>query len=243
MNLQDRAYAAGIFIVLGICCIGSYVAVSGFLNANPSGISLSLARASETPTLPLAPEIPTETPAPVTDTPIAATLAPLPPTATPRGFKPSPTLRSRGTPSPGFLSQLPTATPTSATRPAPPPTAPPAGCGYPFCPRLGAPDASLAPTGQACPDNYLWGVVYDQKGKGIPAMKIHYTNPEGEDDAITKSPPDPPGRYDINAGGGRWTLQLRGTGNSALSPVYPLEARQRYTGGAICPTRVDFIEQ
>lgn len=51
MTMQDRAYAVAIFIILGICCIGAYVAVSGFLNANPDGFSLALNDASATPTM------------------------------------------------------------------------------------------------------------------------------------------------------------------------------------------------
>src|SRR5437867_10481496 len=86
MSIQDRAYAAAIFIVIGICCIGAYVAISGFFNANPNGITLSLSQPTGTATVEPNIEIPTETPAPPTFTPLPT----LPPTDTPKGFNPSP---------------------------------------------------------------------------------------------------------------------------------------------------------
>ncbi len=241
MSLQDRAYAVGIFIVLGICCLGAYVAVSGFMNANPGGLTLSFAADTPSPSPASTVKSTTEAPAAVTVPPLP-TVALVPPTNTPKGRKPSPTSPSHGTPSPGFLTDLVTLTP-----PAPAATATSVSssdCGSRFCPRLGGADPSLGPTGQACPGNYIWGIVYGRNGEGLANRTIRYHDPQGESkDIQTKAPPDPAGRYDIpTPGGGTWTVQLV-EGGQPLSPAYRVQARQRYNGGSICPTRVDFVEQ
>jgi hypothetical protein len=236
MNLQDRAYAAAIFIVLGICCIGAYVAVSGFMNANPQGLSLGLNAETATPTIESNIEIPTGTPAPPTFTPLPTQL----PTKTPKGFVPSPTASLTRPPT----LDLPTA-PVSTVTVATPITPPQAGCGYPFCPRIGGPDERMAPTGRACPTEYLWGVVSDKNGNGIPEMQIRYQQIGGVSDSVmTKGPPDTRiGGYDIPAGGGTWILQLFDRGGNVKSPPFQIKSRQPYIGGSTCPTRVDFVEQ
>ncbi len=251
MNLQDRAYAIGIFVVLGICCIGAYVAVSGFMNANPQGLTLGLGNQTPVSTVQsatIAAPTETETSATVTAAPLSTSA---PPTNTPKGFSPTLTPLSRGTPSPAFLSDIPTVTLAApGTAPAAgatrSPTAAAAGnCGSPFCPIMGKPDETLGPTGQKCPRDYLWGIVQDRNGKGLAGYKIHFRDPSGnEEDRTTKGPPDPPGKYDQpTGGGGKWFLQLRDPNGKPLSPMFPIESRQSYNGGAICPTRVDFVEQ
>ncbi len=247
MNLQDRAYAVGIFIVLGICCIGAYVAVSGFMNVNPKGLNLGLSGPTSTETVVVATAV-------VTSTTVSATVAPLPtlvaiqPTNTPKGAKPTATSLSHGTPSPAFLSDIPTITPatdTGTTTPAPSPTASGGGCGSPFCPIGGSPDQNIAPTGQACPRNYLWGLVLDQSGKGIAGWKIHFRDPAGnEGDTTTKAPPDPAGRYDIpTSSSGTWFIQLRDSGGNPQSATIRVDARQTSTDNKVCPTRIDFVPQ
>ncbi len=264
MSVQERAYAAAIFIIIGICCIGAYVAISGFLNSNSDGLDFfGQALTPATPRLGIV--IPTETPAPPSATPLPT----IPPTETPVGFIPSVTpattpVQDAGQAPTPTLDLLPTAlnatpgtempTPTPSASPTlelDQPTAPPAptavsACGLPFCPRpLGPPDAALAPTGRPCPDNYLWGLVLDESGEGIPGLKVRFRDPGGGgDDAVTKGAPDPPGRYDVPTGaGGTWTLQLLDPSGNALSPVVRMQAHQAYTGGGSCPTRVDFRKQ
>ncbi len=251
MNLQDRAYAIGIFIVLGICCIGAYVAVSGFMNANPQGLTLGLGNSTPTSAVqsPTA-AAPTETEVAVTDTAVPVFTS-APPTNTPKGFKPTLTPLSRGTPSPAYLSDIPTITPSaSGTAPAlgfvPSPTPAVAGnCGSPFCPIVGRPDETLGPSGQKCPRDYLWGLIMDRNGKGLAGWKIHFRDPAGnEEDRTTKGPPDPAGKYDIPApSGGVWFLQARDPSGKPLSPMFRVIAGQAYNGGATCPTRIDFVEQ
>ena len=247
MNLQDRAYAVGIFVVIGICCIGAYVAVSGFMNVNPHGFSLGLNGAAASPTVLVATAVVTETVAPATVPPLPTLVSALP-TNTTSSLVPSPTLASRGTPSPAFLADIPTITPAAGTGTSAPqasPTSASAGCDSPFCPIGGRPDETIAPTGQACPRNYLWGMVLDQNGKGIVGWRIHYRDPVGnEGDAITKSPPDPAGRYDIpTASGGTWLIQLRDAGGNPESAFIRVDARQASTNKANCPTRTDFVPQ
>jgi hypothetical protein len=242
MNLQDRAYAVGIFIVLGICCIGAYVAVSGFTNVNPSGLNLSLNSGSPTPSAVTTLDVSTATPG-------AATVPPLPTSTaaravtTPGGSQPTPTSLTHGTPTPAFLADIPTIT-LAATSVVSSPTPAAGSCGYPFCPQIGRPDAAMAPTGLPCPINYIWGVVYDKNGAGIPNMEIHYQQLGGaSDQTMTKGPPDTRiGGYDIPAGGGTWVLQLF-AGGQAQSSQFRIQAHQAFTGGSTCPTRVDFVEQ
>jgi hypothetical protein len=235
MNIQDRAYAAAIFIVLGICCIGAYVAVSGFMNATPQGLTLGLNSGTQPPTLESAVEIPTGTVAPPTTTSMPTE----PPTKTPKGFVPSPTTINR----PPTLD-LPTVPVTEVVSATPSGTAQ-VGCGYPFCGRIGAPEAQMAPTGRDCPTDYLWGVVYDRNGKGISNWEIRYQQiGVVSDHTVTKGPPDTRiGGYDIPAGSGTWILQLYDSSGNVKSPPFQIKARQTFAGGSTCPSRVDFIEQ
>lgn len=232
MTMQDRAYAAAIFIILGICCIGAYVAVSGFTNANPNGLQIGLNSATQTPTAGVTIEIPTETAAPPTNTP-------LPPTKTPIGFQPTlPPEATRG-PTLDFIPTI--ATPEFTATPEA--TATPVGCGAAFCPRLGPPDPR-APTGNPCPDNYIWGFVFDTSGKGIGGMKITLRELNGAADKVTsKAPPDPEGRFDFPAASGTWSVQLVDRQEDPLSPPMQIQARVPWGGSGNCPTRVDFVQQ
>ena len=236
MNMQDRAYAAAIFVVLGICCIGAYVAVSGFMNANPQGPSLGLNTAGQTPTQQSAVEIPTDTAAPPTATPLPTE----PPTKTPKGFVPSSTPTIKRPPTLDLptvpIIGLGSATPFATTQ---------VGCGYPFCGKMGKPDENMGPRGQACPTDYVWGVVYDKNGVGISDWHVRFQRVGGEGDrTTTKGPPDTRiGVYEIVAASGSWILQLRDPSENVKSPPFQVNAGQSYTGGPTCPSRVDFVEQ
>ncbi len=251
MNLQDRAFAVGIFVIMGICCIGAYVAVSGFMNASPSGLGLGLGLGDTTPSPVVQPSLAVAagTIEVATPTPFPSVTA-APPTNTPKGFKPSPTPVSRGTPSPSFLSDIPTAVPvtpgtpsTSATQPATAVAPVSSTCGYKYCPKInGAPD-DRAPTGKPCPPSYLWGFVLNSDGKGAPGVQVRFTTPEGESDrTFTKAPPDPAGRWDVTAGSGMYTIQILDQNNKQLSPAVQIRAGVTDPSGATCPTRLDFVQ-
>lgn len=232
MTMQDRAYAAAIFIILGICCIGAYVAVSGFFNANPEGFSLALNSATETPTAGVTIEIPTETAAPPTFTP-------LPPTETPIGYQPTAIPEATRGPTLDFIPTI--ATPEFTATPEA--SATPPGCGAEFCPRPGPADSG-APGGNPCPSHLIWGFVLDKNGQGIPGVKIHFSDASGNaGDKDTKGPPDRPGIYDIPVGSGVWTVQVFGKREQVRSPPFQVAVGQSWGGTGNCPTRVDFFQQ
>lgn len=232
MTMQDRAYAVAIFIILGICCIGAYVAVSGFLNANPDGFSLAMNGSTETPTIGVTVEIPTETPAPPTNTP-------LPPTATPVGYQPTDEPEATRGPTLDFIPTV--ATPEFTATPEA--TETPPGCGGSYCPRLGPPD-SRGPKGATCSQEYIWGFVTDKNGESVSNIRIHFREIDGaEGDARTKGDPDPRGRFDFPAANGTWTLTMWSKDGDPVSPAIQVRAGEPWGGTGNCPTRVDFVQE
>jgi hypothetical protein len=230
--MQDRVYAVAIFLILGICCIGTYVAVSGLLNANPEGILASLNSATVTPTVGVTIEIPTETPAPPTNTP-------LPPTHTPEGFSPTDTPAVTRLPTLDFIPTI--ATPEATATPEPSATA--VGCGSYYCPRLGPPDPR-GPKGNTCSQEHIWGFVYNLAGEGEPNVRLHFREISGsEGDARTKGDPDPRGLFDFPATGGTWTVQVYNRDGGPISAAIQIQAGQVWGGSGHCPTRVDFYQQ
>lgn len=232
MSMQDRVYAVAIFVILGLCAIGAYVAVSGFMNANPDGLNLALNRGTDTPTVGVTIEIPTETAAPPTN-------SPLPPTRTPEGFRPTDTPAVTRPPTLDFLPTIatPVETPTAEA------TATPPGCNASICPRLGPPD-SRGPGGNTCPPDYIWGFVTDKAGNGIPNIRIHLREINGaEGDARSKGDPDPVGRFDFPASGGTWSVTVWTRDGDPVSPAIQVQAGQAWGGSGNCPTRVDFVQQ
>lgn len=232
MTMQDRAYAAAIFIIIGICCIGAYVAVSGFMNSNPDGLNIGLNRITQTPTVGVTIEIPTETAAPPTNTP-------LPATKTPIGFQPTlPPAATRG-PTLDFIPTI--ATPEFTATPQA--SATPVGCGAIYCPRLGAPDAR-GPKGQPCSTEYIWGFVSKANGEGEPNVRVHFREiGGGEGDTRTKGDPDPRGRFDQPAASGSWSVQVWDRNGDPISPPFQVQGGVAWGGSGHCPTRVDFVQQ
>ncbi len=233
MSMQDRAYAAAIFIIIGICCIGAYVAVTGFMNANPEGISLALLNPTQTATPGVTIEIPTGIPA-------APTNSPIPPTPTPEGFRPTDTPAVTRPPTLDFIPTVatPEASPTLEATPTLVPS-----CTATYCPRLGPPDPR-GPKGATCSQEYIWGFVTDASGAGIPNVRIHFREINGaEGDARSKGDPDPLGRFDFPAASGTWSVTVWSREGDPMSPAIQVQAGQPWGGSGNCPTRVDFIAQ
>ncbi|MBM3128097.1 MAG: hypothetical protein FJ009_05595 [Chloroflexi bacterium] len=234
--MQDKTYVIAIFVVLGICCLGMYVAVSGYLNSNPGAFPDLVAGFQGTP---IVVTISTYTPAPTQ--PIVA----LPPTPTIPAV-PSP-LGALQTITAAATIVFPTPAPTRVVVAATftPASGFPSCAGFPFCPRGGPPDFGLGPGGNECPRNYIWGRVTDASGRGLRDRRIRFRNPMGEMDAVTtKAPPDPEGAYNIPAVaiGSTWEIWLLDPGGGEASPRVKLIA-QPYTGVGNCPTRLDFVQQ
>ncbi len=238
--MQDKAYAVAIVVVLGICCLGMYVAVSGYLNSNPSALSSLTTPVFQSTQVVV--NLPTDTPLPtvtVATQPIVATAAPLP----------SP-LGAFQTITAATTSVAPTLPPVPV-RPAASPTLPPASssvscAGFQFCPKGGSGDSTIAPTGVECPRNFIWGRVIDSTGAGIPNARIRFKlTTTGESDAVTtKGLPDPPGIYNIPTGqpGSSGVLWMLDSSGNTISPQITL-VTQTYTGAGNCPTRIDFVQQ
>ncbi|MCL4393407.1 MAG: hypothetical protein M1482_01070 [Chloroflexi bacterium] len=236
--MQDRYYIIAIVVILGICCLGGYVAVSGYLNSNAPTLSFL------TPGAPVTPVVVVVS----TDTPVATlTRAPASgPTAPPL---PSPlgafqTIAAETTQGPATPTVNKTAAPAAATTQAP--TAPAAAtCDkFPYCPKGGPPDFALGPTGKECPTNYIWGRVADKNGNGVANVKIRFKLIDtGESDiVVTKGPPDPAGAYNIPVKPGSSWLVWVTDGTNQLSPQVTVTTAG-YTGSGDCPTRRDFVQQ
>lgn len=236
MTMQDRVYAVAIFLIIGLMCIGVYVAVSGFLNANPEGIRLPSDNVEDTPVAGIIVAIPTETPAPPTNTPRPTR----PPTRTPVGFVASPVPVVTRPPTLDFIPTVPTAeqlTPTATF------TATPTGCGAEFCPRLGPADAR-GPGGNPCPSDYVWGFVYGRNGEGMSGIKVHFRDNSGNaGQTDSKGNEGEQGKYDIPLGGGTWIVEVMGRKEAILSPAFAVVVGQPWSGSGSCPTHVDFYQQ
>jgi len=233
--MQDKTYVIAIVVVLLICCLGVYVAVSGYLNSNPDAFPTLVAGFQSTPVV------------------VAiGTYTPLP---TPAVIAPPATPTLPAVPSPlGALRTITAAitivvpTPTRAVVASPTFTTVsgfPACGNFPFCPRPGPPDLTLAPAGQECPRNYIWGRVVDANGRGLRDRRIRFKNPLGETDTVTtKGAPDPEGIYNIPsvASGSTWEIWLLDAGGGDASPRVKVTAIA-YPGIGPCPTRVDFVQQ
>jgi hypothetical protein len=235
--MQDKTYVIAIIVVLLICCLGMYVAVSGYLNSHPGAFPELVASFQGTPVVI---SISTYTPLPT------QAVSVLPPTPTVAAV-PSP-LGALRTITAAATIIIPTPVPTRvavASATFTPASGFPACGNFAFCPRPGPPDFNLGPGGNECPRNYIWGRVTDLNGRGLRDRKIRFRNPAGEIDTVTtKAPPDPEGAYNIPAvaTGSTWEIWLLDSGGGEASPRVKLTA-QAYQGVGNCPTRVDFVQQ
>ncbi len=249
--MRDRSYAIALVVILAICCLGFYVAVSGYLNSRPPSASSTVIARPPVATLVgssvATKALPTQTEVAASATLTATATATVPPPDSPLGFFQTITPSASVTDTPATTASptksLPTLPPT-----APPPTLSPAqSCAaFPFCPVGGPPDAQLAPTGDPCPRNYIWGRIVDLARNGLPDMRVRWKGPLGSTDiVISKSRPDPPGIYNVLSPppGGSWVLWLVDASGKALSPQITLVAPKPYSGSGNCPNRVDFVQQ
>ncbi len=232
--MQDKSYAIAIVVVLGICCLGAYVAISGFLNSNPSALTFSTPVLQATS---IAINLPTDTPAPT----IPAAVQTIRPTSVP---VPSP-LGAFQTITAAATIVIPP-TPPTLTRTATPAASSPAAqscAGFPFCWKYGVPDAILGPTGNECPRNYIWGLVTDANGKGLPNVRIRHQAPNGEyGETLTKDKPDVPGKYDILAPSGTFVIWIV-SGGAQVSPQVSVAVQPHTPGANVCLMRIDFFQQ
>ena len=234
--MQDKTYVVAIIVVLGICCLGMYVAVSGYLNSNPGAFPDIVAGIQGTPVVV---SISTYTPAPT------QSVSALPSTPTIPAV-PSP-LGAFQTITAAVTIVIPTPVPTRA---AASPTATgvpgfPSCAGFAFCAKAGPPDYALGIGGDPCPRNYIWGRVTDTSGRGLRDRKIRFKSPEGIMDTVTtKAAPDPEGVYNIPsvASGSAWEIWLLDTSGAEVSPHVKFTT-QPYNGVGNCTTRLDFVQQ
>ncbi len=234
--MQDRYYVIGIIVILAICCLGGYVAISGYMNSNPSSFALLTPGAAASPIIV---QVPTDTPGPTKPpaTPVGApTSAPVP---SPLGAFQTIAASTTQLPPP------PTASKPQSNPPTAQPTAAAQSCGgFAFCYKGGPPDYTLGPTSN-CPPNYIWGRVVDKNGNGLPNIRIRHKLLSTGDvsDVFTKAPPDPAGAYNIPTGqpGSTWLVWIVDSGNQASPQVNIMT--QPYPGAGNCPTRIDFVQQ
>lgn len=238
--MQDRSSVIAIVVILAICILGVYVAVSGFLNSAPPPSSAITPAAQITPFIVT---LATDTPAPAKP-PIAssATVTPLPVPSPLGAFQ---TITAAVTPPPPQpTAPRATATPVASPSSTSPQIVSPSCAGMPFCAQGGSADSTLAPTGAECPRNYIWGRVVDATGKGIPNRRITYKDPVGSGSTVeTKGPPDPPGTFNIPAPAGNWELWLVDASGNRVSPQVKITMPQSFQGGGNCPSRIDFVQQ
>jgi hypothetical protein len=235
--MQDRSSVIAIVVILAICCLGAYVAVTGYLNARPPDAMDATPGIQATP---LVINLPTDVPA-ATKPPVAIanTITPLP--------MPSP-LGALRTITAAVTVQAPPATirPTSVPATATPASAMPGCAGMSFCAQGGNADTTLAPQGIECPRNYVWGRVVDNNAKGIAGYRVAYTDPIGTNVfAETKAANDQrgAGAYDIPANSGAWILWLVDANGNRISPRVTVNMPPNYQGTGACPSRVDFVQQ
>ena len=244
--MQDRAYVIAIVVVLAICCLGGAVAVTGYMNSN--AIS-NVPTTSNVVLTPLIIAVNTDTPAPVVPKSSSAISVVATPVAGPSPIGAFQTIVAASTLSPTISTPVPASVSSSVSSKASGVSASAVptqvSCvGFGFCPKTGVADASLAPGGNACPRNYIWGRVADATGKGIPGMRVRYQGPSGEYEvAVTKGSPDPAGAYNISAPpGSTWTIWLLDANGNDASPHIDVLV-QAATSSGECATRRDFVQQ
>lgn len=237
--MQDKSYAIAIVVILLICCLGMYVAVSGYLNSNPAGLTSSITPILQT--TPVAITIPTDTPLPIKPVTIQPRVPTAPPIPSPLGAFQTITAATTA-----IAPTLPQILPATKAPPASTAASAPAAqscAGFAYCWKNGAPDIVLGPTGNECPRNYIWGLVTDVNGKGMPNIRIRYRAPNGEiGETTTKDKPDVPGKYDVPAERGTFVVWVS-SGGAPASPQVSVLVQPHGAGSSVCLMRVDFFQQ
>ncbi len=234
--MESRAYAFAFLAVLGIVCLGAYIAVSALvdssgapiisLNETPVPRELTSTRsATRTPTRP---STPTSTPVVIltvilpTNTPFVLPTATwtLPPFPTPRLiFTPTPRPTATPTPtevpSPTPVPPTPTPLPTNTSLPPPAPTSTAAPSGF-----LYRQDGPIAPDpNKDCSGQYIFGTVRDANNAPLPGVRIRLKDSYKQDVRVrTKSGIDA-GVYDHQIGitPQLWTVLIVDAGDTPLS--------------------------
>lgn len=232
--MRERSSIIAIVVVLAICCLGAYVAISGFWNSQPP----SGAGGASVIATPVMTVLPTETTVALKPS-VAAPPTAITPAATPSPLGALPTIIAAVPPLPTAIVRA-TAPPAATATPAAPP------CNSPYCPRGGPPDATLGPGNTECPPNYIFGRVVDANGKGVPDLRIRFRDPTGDGGTTTtksQSAYDVAGAFNIPTGqpGSAWLVWIEISGNAA-SPQVTVNT-QRYSGAGNCPNRLDFVQR
>ncbi len=232
--MKDKSYVIAVVVVLAICCLGVYVAVSGYLNSNLSGFT------SATPILQatsIAVTLPTDTP-PASRPVTVMSVATAPPLPSPLGAFQTITAATTA-----VAPTLPPLPPAVKPSPSPPTGATQSCAGFQFCWKTGVPDAILGPTGNECPRNYIWGLITDTNGRGIPNVRIRHRAPNGEiGETFSKDKPDVPGKYDVLAPSGTFIIWVT-SGGAQLSPQVSVVVQPHSPGSGVCLMRIDFFQQ
>jgi hypothetical protein len=225
--MDNRAYAFAFLCVLGIICLGAYVAVSALfdLSGDPlirfdAGTGVPTVIAVETRPAGTRTATPTITPFLVFIPTIVfptATPTPLPPTFTPT-LPPLPTPRPLPTRTPTPLPGDSPVPPPGATALPPTPTNTPPPGGYPFS--YSGPSVER----RNCVSQYIiFGYVRDSRGQGLAGVQIRYSAkyPHQIDfpNASTRSGSEA-GYYELTVGtaGNEIDVALIEAGDRQLSP-------------------------
>lgn len=214
--MESKGYALAFVMVMGIICLGMYVAVSA-LRANSQPL-IRIARPTER-TLSAVPDtLATPSPPPATPSPPPPTETPQPPIALPPQASPTATPASANqSPLPSPTATVPVATPTTYVSYAFVPNGPVKG------------DFTQGCTGGA----YIFGFVRDANGNLLEGVRIQASDAWGNHlPAITKGGADL-GKYDVPIShvANSWNVTVTDAQGSPLSPVVSVYHSGNYIPG------------
>lgn len=247
--MENRAYAFAFFGVLGIICLGAYVAVSALTDTNGD----PLIRFGETNGAPTAVALATRPPLSRTPTPTITPFIPIIPmiifpTATPVSAVPAtPTATLPPFPTPRLLpTRTPTAgdTPTTAPNvpptntPAPPPPSPAGATNTPVPPPPPPPsnfpyrveNGPSVNRSRGCGGGiyYIYGFVRDAQGQPLSRVRVRYTTGTiFPPDAVTEAK-----GFELTVGtaDADWFISIVDGNGTALSPTVKVHTAGLYNG-------------
>lgn len=238
--MENRAYAFAFMVVLGIICLGAYVAVSALLDTGgdpiirfdggsttPTPVPVTTRAGTRTPT-------PTNTPnIPVIPTIIFPTATPVPPTNTPtlRPF-PTPALIPTRTPTP---VDTPPPVQSTALPPPPGPTNTPTADARTFQYRVDSGPA-VDRTRRCSSGVYIYGFVRDAQNNPLPGVRVKYgvTNVINPPAAVTEAK-----GYELFVRSETtWYVLIVDNGDRPLSPT--VNVRTPAEGSGECWVKLDW---